>query len=411
MGGRKITDLPPRSHSSQSPLFCIIAGEPSGDLLGCSLMRSLKQIFKDPQFVGVGGPLMCAEGMKSLFPMEDLTIIGVLEVLPQALNVLKRVKEVAQYVFEEQPQALITIDAPAFSFRVGRALRKLEKAQKTHPLPHIHYGAPTVWAWRPKRAKKISKFLTHLLTLFDFEPPYFLKEGLPATFVGHPILEGGYAEGKGERLRKAFKIPSDLPLICALPGSRTGEVLTHLPIFLETFQKLSHRIPKFGIVLPTLSFLKPQIEKILQKHPVSFPIWVIEGENTKKDAFAASKIALGASGTVALELAAANLPMVITYKTSWFTAFIVRRMIKIPYVSMPNIILKKAVVPELIQEACQPNTLCEALEALYKSKKLQADQKRSFKLVRQALSPASQKNPSLVAAETIRICLERDLNL
>ncbi len=369
-------------------------------------MRALKQIFPDVQFEGVGGPLMCEEGMKSLFPMEELTVMGVMEVLPKAFNVLRKVKEVARYVLQTEPDALITIDAPAFSFRVGRALRTLEKTKKKPPLPHIHYGAPTVWAWRPKRAEKISKFLTHLLTLFDFEPPYFLKEGLPTTFVGHPILEGGYDQGDAQRMREGYSIPKTLPLICVLPGSRVGEVLKLLPVFLETFQKLSLKIPEFGVVLPTLPFLKPLIEKILQKTPGNFPIWVIAGENTKKDAFAAAQIALAASGTVALELAAANVPMVISYKTSWFTAFIVRRLIKIPYVSMPNILLKKHVVPEFIQETCQSDLLCAALENLFKNKKLQKEQKEAFKLVRQKISPSSSKNPSLVAAEVIRDCLE-----
>lgn len=388
----------------------MVAGEPSGDLLGSILMRALKKVFPQARFEGVGGPLMCQEGLHPLFSMEELTVIGILEVLPKAFKVLKRVKEVAEYVVHTKPTALITIDAPAFSFRVGRTLRRLEKNRDSKVI-HIHYGAPTVWAWRPKRAQKISKFLTHLLTLFSFEPPYFLKEGLSTSFVGHPILEGGYENRDTLEFRKHHHIPEDLPLICLLPGSRRGEVEKHLPIFLQTLRILSHGGKRFGVLLPTFAFLRPLIQSFLEKYPEKETFWVVEGEDFKKDAFASAQVALAASGTVALELAVAGTPMIITYKTSWLTAFIVRRMIQIPFVSMPNILLNKPVVPEFLQEACNPKILSKALKELLNNKALQEEQRRSFKKVRGLLSPhktSSLVKPSEKAATVIQGILQRE---
>ena len=391
---------------SSHPVFCIVAGEPSGDLLGSFLMKSLKEIFPAAQFVGVGGPLMEACGLSTLFPIQELSVIGITEIIPKAWGILKKVSLVAKFVHEQKVDALITIDAPAFSFRVGRALRRLEKksAEKTI---HIHYVAPTVWAWRPKRSKKIAKFLTHLLTLFSFEPPYFLKEGLPATFVGHPVLQGQYDEGDEKRFRAEHLIPKTMPLICMLPGSRMSEVHRHLPVFLEALKKLYEKSPKFGVIIPTLGHLKEVLHKLLQKERLPFPVIVVEGEGQKRDAFAASRCALAASGTVALELSCAGLPMIIAYRTSALTAFIVRLMIKIPFVSMPNILLGRRVVPELIQEKCRADLLCDELKSLLGDVRIRNLQKEAFFEVKEKLSPSEDLSPSLFAAKTIQNIMKR----
>lgn len=385
---------------TQRPLFFICAGEPSGDLLGTSLLKALKEIYPTAVFLGIGGPLMEKEGLFSLFPLDELAVIGITEILPKALSILRRIEKVAQLITQLSPTAVITIDAPAFSFRLGKALRKLHKEST---IPHIHMVAPTVWAWRPKRAYKISKFLTHLLTLFPFEPPYFEKHNLSTTFIGHPLVEANYESISPITFRKKHGILEDLPVLLLLPGSRTSELQRHLPIFFKAIKLLYNKGLTFACILPTFPKFEAAIHLALQKHPCPVPLYITTNEEDKKEALKTSTIALAASGTVTLELACAGIPSLIAYKASRLTAFIIKRMISIPYVGMPNILLEKMVIPELLQENCTPKILAQHLEKLLISQEDQQKQKEYFKQVQTLLRPKDPSfSPSQTAAQAIQ---------
>lgn len=355
------------SRDVREPSVFLIAGEPSGDALGTSLMGALKaKTHAHVHFAGVGGPGMTGQGLNSLFPMEDLAVMGVFEVLPRLPLLLRRIKETADAVERIKPDVLVTIDAPDFCFRVIKRLKV-----RGVKVPAVHYVAPTVWAWRPGRAKKVAKFLDHLMCLLPFEPPYFEREGLHATFVGHPVVAGGLDKGDGEMFRARHEIEAGAPVLCVLPGSRTSEVERLLPVFAQTVEKLAAQFPGLRLVVPTLAHLRTRIETATRTWAA--PAVVVEGRQ-KADAFAASDAALAASGTVALELAMAGVPHVIGYRVNPLTAFVARRLVKTPYANLINIILRREAVPEFIQGDCTPENLARGLAPLLDDARARAAQ-------------------------------------
>lgn len=338
------------------PLYFLIAGEASGDLLGSHLMRALAEKSGGAaRFMGVGGSRMRALGLQSLFPQEELAHMGVFELLRHIPRILHRVRETADAARQNKPAALITIDAPDFSFRVAKRLVGAG-------IPLIHYVAPTVWAWRPKRAKKVAKFLDHLLVLLPFEPPYFLREGLDCTFVGHPIVESNVGRGDAVRFRTKFALHDDALLMTLLPGSRAGELTRLMPMFAETVRRLVVTHPTLHIVLPTVPHLVERLRGETKDWPV--PVTIVDNDKDKYDAFAASRAALACSGTVALELALARLPAVIAYKANPLTFAIVRRVIKVRFASLVNIMHNAMIVPEYLQEHCTPDKLTAVMDLL-----------------------------------------------
>ncbi|MEP4913391.1 MAG: lipid-A-disaccharide synthase, partial [Alphaproteobacteria bacterium] len=239
--------------ASEAPLVYLIAGEASGDALGASLMAALKtRLGGAVQFAGVGGPLMADEGLDSLFPMDDLAVMGLAEVVPRLPKLLTRMAETRADVVAKNPAVLVTIDAPDFCFRVARKVKALRPG-----LPIVHYGAPTVWAWRPKRAKAVARFLDHMLCLYPFEPPYFTREGLAASFIGHPIaLSMGAQPGADDRaddFRSRHAVAADAQVLAVLPGSRGGELDRLLPVFGETLTRLWTGGWRGRVVVPTLA--------------------------------------------------------------------------------------------------------------------------------------------------------------
>ncbi|MBX9786509.1 MAG: lipid-A-disaccharide synthase [Alphaproteobacteria bacterium] len=308
-------------------LTFLIAGEPSGDRLGADLMASLKKN-QDVRFMGIGGEAMKAEGLESLFPMEELSLMGVFSILRDLPNLLRRLRYTVKTIQEVKPDMVITIDSPDFSFRVMKRLHKLPSRPKL-----VHYVAPTVWAWRPGRARKIAQFLDHLLCLYPFEPPLFEKHGLKSTFVGHPIA------------RMTFKTRKRDPnLLCVLPGSRRSELKMLLPIFKETVTLVKKEIPGLKVIIPTLPTLKESIEKQVKTWPVE--VTIVEGEDKRNEVFERAYVGLAASGTVALQLAAARLPFVVAYSLGALSGKIAHILIKIPYVCMVNILLAFKKDPE-----------------------------------------------------------------
>lgn len=338
------------------PLVFLVAGEPSGDVLGGRLMAALSDLTGGRvRFAGVGGRNMSEQGLDSLFPMEELSVMGLSEILPHLPNLLHRIRETAAAVDAAAPQALVTIDSPDFTRRVARRV-------KLRSVPRIHYVAPTVWAWRPWRARGFARDFTHLLALLPFEPPWFEQVGLPCRFVGHPVLESGADAGDGAAFRARHGIDPQTPLLCVLPGSRRGEVTRLIADFGAAVGILSARHPDIRVVLPTVETVAPLVEEAARAWPGE-PL-VLSGAPEKYDAMAASNVALAASGTVALELALARIPTVIAYRVAPLTHWLVRRFVRVRFANLVNLMEDREIVPEMIQSDCRPEWLAAGLERL-----------------------------------------------
>ena len=286
----------------------VIAGEPSGDVLGGRLMAALKETAgaRGVRFSGVGGPQMAAQGLDSLFDYRQLAVMGLLEVLPQAFRLLRRIRDVASAIEALRPDAIVTIDAPSFAFAVFKRL-------KTHTQPRIHYVAPQVWAWRPKRAKKIRKYVDHILALFPFEPAFFDAAGMPCTFVSHPVLEGVTSAEEGRAFRHRYGISADALVLCALPGSRRTEVRKLSPVIVQSIALLAARYRNLHIVVPTVSTVLEDVRVIAS---TGVPTIIVAEAAENSAAMAAADIAISASGTATLELACAGVPGVVIYKVA-----------------------------------------------------------------------------------------------
>jgi len=334
----------------------VVAGEPSGDILGARLIEALRAMdAREIEFLGVGGPRMIEKGFSSLFPYADLAIMGLAEVLPRLGLILRRIRETAALAVERKVDAVITIDAPDFSFRVAARLRPLG-------IPLIHYVAPTVWAWRPGRAAKIARLYDHLFALLPFEPPYFERVGMPCSFVGHPVLESGADRGEGPAFRQRHGIGPQAPLLAVLPGSRRGEVSRLVGPFGQALARLKDRIEGLQVVVPTVPHIADYVRQSVAAWAV--PTLVVEGDADKYGAFAASRAAMAASGTVAVELALARLPHLVAYRVNPLTAFIVGLVVRVRFANIVNLVLDRQVVPEFIQDRCRPDALAAEIERL-----------------------------------------------
>ena len=386
------------SAPADPPLIFVVAGEPSGDAIGARLMAALKRETGGAvRFAGIGGARMEGEGLTSLFPMSDLTLFGLAEVLPKIKLVKARIAETVAAVRAVRPDAVVTIDAPGFSFRVQKQLG----AGWTK---RIHYVAPTVWAWRPGRARKIARFLDRLLVLLPFEPPYFDAVGLPCDFVGHPVVEEGANRGDGPGFRARHGIPADAPLLVVLPGSRRSEVRTLLPIFADALARLRPRFPNLRAVVPTVETVAGEVKRATASWPV--PAVVVEGTAEKYAAFAAGTAAMAASGTVSLELAIARLPTVIAYRLHPVSAAIARHLVKIRHVTLANIILGHEAVPEFIQGRCRADLIAESVGTLLADPAARANQVEEVSLALDQLG-GDDPPPSRRAAQAVLAAIGR----
>ncbi len=375
-----------------APLIFLIAGEPSGDLIASRLMVALKRRTGNRvRFAGIGGPLMAEQGLESLFPYSELSLMGFLEVVPHIGRLLGRIRATARTARRLRPAAFVSVDVPGFALRVARRL-------KSAGFPLIHYVAPTVWAYRAGRAAEIARYLDHVLCLFPFEPPYFEAEGLDASFVGHPLIEEPIGEADGAGFRKRLGIAPAQPVIAALPGSRTSELRRHEPVFAETVRTLARRIEGLRVLVPTL----PQNRAAVADKTASWgaPVTVVEGKAEKYAAFAASNAALTASGMATLELALAALPMIVCYRVNPLTAAIARRILIVPHIAMPNIIAERRAAPEFVQHDCSPQRLVPALEQLLQDPGQRQDQIESFREIAARLGRGGPP-PSERAAKVI----------
>jgi len=339
---------------ARSVKLFLIAGEPSGDRLGAALMSGLKALQPDVRFSGIGGPLMQAEGLVSLFPMEELSVMGIAEVLPKYLHLKRRIRETAAAALAEGPAALVTIDSPDFCLRVA----KLVKAERPG-LCTIHYVAPSVWAWRPKRAAKMARVIDHVLALLPFEPSYMTAAGMTCDFVGHPVVAEPLASLDEV---SAFKAKGTAPLLLTLPGSRRGEVTRLAPVFGQVIGRLKVAHPGLRVALPTVRGVAGLVRELTADWPVLPEI--IEDIADKRAAFAAADVALAASGTVSLELAANACPMVVAYDMHPLTLWLMRRAALIDTVTLVNLVSDTRVVPEFIGPECRADRIAPALMAL-----------------------------------------------
>lgn len=384
----------------EAPLVYIVAGEPSGDLLGGRLMAALRQRLDGKvRFAGIGGEAMAAQGLLSRVPLAELAIMGVAEVLPQARRIFRRVAETVADIRRQKPAALVTIDSSGFNWRIAQRLRGAGET-----LPLIHYVAPMVWAWRPGRARRVARWYDQLLALLPFEPPYFTAVGLPCSYVGHPVVESGADRGDGAAFRRRHAIPADVPLLIVLPGSRRGEVTKLLPIFAAAVERLVRRYPKLRIAVPTVETVADHVTAEVEHWNV--PSIVLRGAAEKYDAFAAGTAALAASGTVALELAMARLPSVIAYRISPLTHAYVRRVVKIAHANLINLILQREAVPELLQQDCTPKKLAAAVEKLLDDPTARAAQIAACQEALRALGYGGV-SPALRAADEVLAVIAR----
>ncbi len=371
----------------------LIAGEPSGDLLGGRLMAALKrQGSFEVDFYGIGGECMEGQGLKSLIPMQDLSIMGIAEIVPKFFKLRRLVLKTANAINYLSPNLLITIDSPGFCFGV---LKRVERSNQTR---RIHYVAPSVWAWRPGRIKKFAREFDHLLTLLPFEPKYFVPNGLPTTFVGHAVIELNLDGVDGVGFRERYKLDPNSTLLCVLPGSRIGEVRRHLKPFHEAVLILKRNIPTLTIVIPTLSNLIHEIRDEVKGWGIR--VIVVEGQKEKFNSMAASNVALAASGTVSLELAMMGVPCVIGYRVNLITSWVVRMLIRVKYANLVNILLDREEVPEFIQGNCSGKKLAVGLEKLLSNQNVYIAQQKS---ALDAIDLLRLKNqlPSDVAASTV----------
>ncbi|MGQ0526774.1 MAG: lipid-A-disaccharide synthase [Alphaproteobacteria bacterium] len=379
----------------------MIAGEGSGDALGAPLMKALKgKLAVPPVITGVGGSLMQKEGLQSLYPMQDLCVMGIVEVLKHAPRLLKLVKEIAFEIERQQPDILITIDLPDFNFRVAKFLKKRGLSK----IKIVHYVAPTVWAWRPGRAKKVAQFLDGLICLFPFEPPYFTVHNLSAEFCGHPLVENA-PRGDGKAFRKNHEISEDIKTLGLFFGSRHGEFQAVRDIFIDTVKILQVQHENLHLIVPTLPHLESDVRHALSM--LDCPATVISDSQQKWQSFAAMDAALAISGTVGLELAYARVPHVIAYRANVVSGWIFQAIAHVQYVHFVNIIARRMIVPEYLQVHCNAPEISQGLLKLLDSKTAHAMQIAEFKDIAAMLGSKNTNPPSSRAADFVLKILKK----
>lgn len=377
----------------------LVATEESGDRLGADLMRELRQrLGEGVRFAGVGGREMQGEGLRSLFPIEELSIIGLAAVVRQLRPILRRIRETADAVIASAPDMLIVIDSPDFTHRVAKRVRA-----RAPNIPVVDYVSPTVWAWRPGRARRMRAYIDHVLAILPFEPAAHRDlGGPPCTFVGHPLTERiASLRPDAQEQQRRDTAP---PVLLVLPGSRRGEIRHHMAVFGETLGRLHADGVAFELVLPTMPHLREMIEAGVKDWPVQ-PRIVI-GEDAKRAAFRSARAAFAKSGTVTLELALAQVPMVAAYKAGTVEAWIIRRAIRASSVILANLVVGENVVPEFIQEDCTPDKLAPALRDVLDDSPMRRRQVEAFARI-DAIMATGDQSPSARAADVVLTLLRR----
>jgi lipid-A-disaccharide synthase len=381
-----------QTRSPERKIF-LIATEESGDRLGSALMKVLRQRLGDAvQFVGVGGRTMARQGLNSLFPIEELSIVGFAAVVQQLPKILRLIRETADAVTRVAPDVLVIIDSPDFTHRVARRVRSRNPA-----IPIVDYVSPSVWAWRPGRARAMLNYVDHVLGLLPFEPEEYRKlRGPPCSYVGHPLIEQlpSLRPNAAEQKRR----DGEPPVLLVLPGSRRSEIRHHLEVFGATLGRLQADGPSFELMLPTMPHLETTVRQGVANWPVKPQIVV--GETERRGAFRIACAALAKSGTVTLELALSGIPMVTAYRVGAVEAFILRRAIRVPSVILANLVIGKDVIPEFLQENCTPEKLAQALSEVLTESPLRRRQVEAFAQLDTIMSTGNRP-PSVLAADIV----------
>lgn len=382
-----------------SPLIMLVAGEPSGDALGGQLIEGLKQLTDgNVRVIGVGGPAMRAEGLQSLYPLDDTSVMGLREVVPRIPRILARVRQAAEFAAKMRPDITITIDSPDFTHRVAKAIRRLAPELKV-----ASYVAPQVWASRADRAKKMATYFDHVLCLLPFEVPFFADAGLKATFVGHPVVERAPTEGLGATFRAEHGIGAGERILVLLPGSRINEIRFLWPVFREAVELTEAKTGKLRVVLPTVPNVAARVKALVAAW--DHPVVVVEDAREKFAAFEAADVALAASGTVSTELALSATPMVIGYRVGRLTAMIAKRYIRVPFITLVNLILNRRAIPEFVQDDCTATNLAGELVQLVTNPAARVAQVTASAEAVKALGLGDEK-PSLRAARAVLALLK-----
>ena len=350
----------------------LLAGEASGDRLGAELMRGLRQLKPNVRFRGIAGPEMQSEGLDSLFDMAELSVMGLAEVLPKYFALKRRLDQTVAEVLAWKPDILVTIDSPDFCLRVARAVRAADPSIRT-----CHYVAPSVWAWRPGRAKKMAAYIDHVLALLPFEPPYMQAEGMACDFVGHPVAAQAAVTSKQfAQFQADFGLDPARRSLVVLPGSRASEIKRLLPIFCKVVAQ--PYFAEFQLIFPTLPHLEPllraEIDALAQDTVLvtGAGLTAADAAEQRLVAYGAATAALAASGTVSLELAAAGTPMVIAYDMGFISRMVIGAMLKIDTVTLVNLVSETRAVPEFIGTDCKAERIAPALQQILDAPDAQA---------------------------------------
>jgi lipid-A-disaccharide synthase len=368
------------------------AGEPSGDALGAGLMAELRRLHPGVRLIGIGGPAMQAQGLVSFFGIGELAVMGIGEVLPKLRILFRRMKQAADFALRTKPDAVVLIDSGDFNHRVARRIRAADPSIKL-----IKYVSPQIWASRPGRAEKMKAYLDHVLCLLPFEPAFYERYGLPATFVGHPAVARASQATGGAALGERLGIAPAAPLLCVLPGSRRFEVRNLMPTFRVAVETLRAAIPNLVCVLPTVPNAEPHVRRLAADWPA--PLHILLGEAEKFAAFDAADAALAASGTVTTELAVAGVPMVAAYDLGWLTTAIWRRLLTVRFMTIVNLVLDRPAIPEFPEAKGEGRAIAAALLPLLSDPAAAAAQKAD--LAEAVARLGSNENASRKAADVV----------
>ena len=365
----------------------LVAGEPSGDFIGSEVISELLKLYPNMSIHGVGGHFMEKFNFKSLFPMNELSIMGIIPVLLKIVPLYRRINQVVEDILFKNPDIVILIDSPDFNHRVAKKLRK-----KLFKSPIICYVAPTVWAWRQKRVKSMARDFNHLLSILPFEGKFFNDNGLNTTYVGHPVIPKININSE-ETFRSKYKVNDD-PVLIFLPGSRDSEIKRNIKPFKIAFIEIQKQIPNIKLVIPVNKKKKPLIDKYFDN------AIFISDESDKFLLFKEADVACATSGTVTLELGLTLTPMVVIYKLDFITWSIVSRLAKVKFVSLVNLVLNKPSVEELLQSRCSPKNISKSVLEILKKDKIYLNQKKDLQKFK-GLIENNYMSPSKKAAETI----------
>ncbi len=377
--------------SSAALKVFLIAGEASGDRLGAALMAGLRALSPGVEFAGIGGAAMTDAGLTSLFDMQELSLMGLVEILPKYFHLKRRIRETAQAVLDFAPDVVVTIDSPDFCLRVVRIVRARGR------VPIVHYVAPSVWAWRPGRAARMAPLVDHVLTLLPFEPPLMQAAGMAATFVGHPVVAESRASEAEVRAFRAEHGLAGAPLLLVLPGSRRGEIARLGPVLGAALPDIVAAVPGLRVVVPVAPGLMDEVAALTRDWPGAPLLIAPEQRAAKRVAFRAADAALAASGTVALELAANETPMVVAYDMNPISRAIIKRMMLTDSVNLVNLVSESRVVPEFIGASCRAELIAPAMIEVLRAP---AAQIQEMRLTMERLG-AGGEAPGLRAARAV----------